>query len=80
MKRAIWWIRRDLRLSENQALPGGSGLRAGTDAAPNFRIFNPISQSKKPDQAGISIRLWLLGLSKVPADYIHEPWMMPKDL
>jgi deoxyribodipyrimidine photo-lyase len=49
----------------------------GTDAAPYFRIFNPISQSKKFDPKGEYIRRWLPELATVPNDFIHEPWTMP---
>ena len=49
----------------------------GTDAAPYFRIFNPISQSKKFDPRGEFIRRWVPELANVPNDYIHEPWLMP---
>ncbi|MGD2078427.1 MAG: deoxyribodipyrimidine photo-lyase [Chloroflexota bacterium] len=51
----------------------------GTDAAPYFRIFNPILQSKKHDPDGDYIRRWLPELSSVPDKYIHEPWRMPDD-
>ena len=51
----------------------------GTDAAPYFRIFNPILQSKKFDPQGIFIRKWIPELKKVPQEYIHEPWTMPLD-
>ncbi|WP_420643906.1 cryptochrome/photolyase family protein [Candidatus Leptofilum sp.] len=49
----------------------------GTDAAPYFRIFNPISQSKKFDSRGEYIRRWVPELADVPNDYIHQPWEMP---
>ncbi len=49
----------------------------GTDAAPYFRIFNPIAQSKKFDPKGEFIRRWVPELADVPNDYIHEPWTMP---
>jgi deoxyribodipyrimidine photo-lyase len=52
----------------------------GTDAAPYFQIFNPVSQSKKFDPAGIYIRRWLPELANVPNEYIHEPGLMSKDL
>jgi deoxyribodipyrimidine photo-lyase len=52
----------------------------GTDAAPYFRIFNPILQSKKYDPLGLYIRKWLPELISVPDEFIHEPWMMPDDL
>jgi deoxyribodipyrimidine photo-lyase len=51
----------------------------GTDAAPYFRIFNPILQSKKFDPHGAFIRRWLPELSRVSDEYIHEPWTMPLD-
>jgi deoxyribodipyrimidine photo-lyase len=52
----------------------------GTDAAPYFRIFNPIIQSKKFDPHGNFIRKWVPELSIVPIQYIHEPWSMPTDV
>lgn len=52
----------------------------GTDAAPYFRIFNPISQSKRFDPDGKYIRQWLPELRNVPDDFIHEPWIMPYSL
>ena len=51
----------------------------GTDAAPYFRIFNPILQSKKFDPQGFYIRRWLPELIAVPDKYIHEPWRMPDE-
>lgn len=52
----------------------------GTDAAPYFRIFNPILQSKKFDPKGSFIRKWLPELKDVPLGYLHEPWTMPADI
>ncbi len=49
----------------------------GTDAAPYFRIFNPMSQSKKFDANGDYIRQYVPELAKVPKKYIHAPWEMP---
>lgn len=49
----------------------------GTDAAPTFRIFNPVSQSRKFDPDGIYIRRWLPELANVPHKYVHTPWEMP---
>lgn len=48
----------------------------GTDAQPYFRIFNPVSQSKKFDPDGEYIRRWVPELRDVPDKYIHEPWIM----
>lgn len=52
----------------------------GTDAAPYFRIFNPVSQSMKHDPEGTYIRRWLPELRDVPDEFIHEPWKMPADV
>ena len=46
----------------------------GTDAAPYFRIFNPITQGKKFDPDGSYVRQWVPELRDMPAEYIHEPW------
>jgi deoxyribodipyrimidine photo-lyase len=52
----------------------------GADAAPYFRIFNPMLQGKKFDPDGGYIRRWIPELSKLPARYIHEPWTAPADV
>lgn len=46
---------------------------SGFDAAPYFRIFNPITQGKKFDAAGTYIRRWVPELASLPDDAIHEP-------
>ena len=46
----------------------------GTDAAPYFRIFNPILQGKKFDPDGVYVRRWVPELDALPTKYIHEPW------
>lgn len=48
----------------------------GTDAAPYFRIFNPILQSKKFDPHGDYIRNYVPELADLPDASIHEPWKM----
>jgi deoxyribodipyrimidine photo-lyase len=52
----------------------------GTDAAPYFRIFNPVLQGKKFDPRGAYVQRWVTELSSVPDEYIHAPWTMPTDL
>jgi deoxyribodipyrimidine photo-lyase len=46
----------------------------GTDSVPYFRIFNPISQSKKFDPHGAFIRRWLPELKMVDDQHIHAPF------
>ena len=50
----------------------------GTDAAPYFRIFNPILQGKRHDPNGVYVRRWLPALDRVPDKYLHAPWEMPE--
>ena len=52
----------------------------GTDAAPYFRIFNPVLQGKKHDPDGVFVRRWLPELVRVPDKHIHAPWEMPDDV
>ncbi len=49
----------------------------GCDAAPYFRIFNPIIQSKKFDPHGLYIRRHLPALANIPDAWIHTPWLSP---
>ena len=46
----------------------------GADAAPYFRIFNPVLQGEKFDRQGEYIRRWLPELDCLPNKYIHQPW------
>lgn len=50
----------------------------GPDAAPYFRIFNPILQGKRFDPQGDYVRKWVPELEAVPTKYIHEPWKLPE--
>ncbi|MDX1580098.1 MAG: deoxyribodipyrimidine photo-lyase, partial [Alphaproteobacteria bacterium] len=49
----------------------------GTDAAPYFRIFNPVTQAEKFDPDGAYIRRWVPELKNVPDEYLAKPWDMP---
>ena len=51
----------------------------GTDAAPYFRVFNPILQAEKFDPEGAYVRRWVPELVRVPTKFIHRPWTMPTD-
>jgi deoxyribodipyrimidine photo-lyase len=46
----------------------------GADAAPYFRIFNPVGQGKKFDPLGTYVRRWVPELAKLPDRWIHQPW------
>lgn len=46
----------------------------GVDAAPYFRIFNPVLQSQKFDPNGVYIRRWVPELASLNNDVIHAPW------
>jgi deoxyribodipyrimidine photo-lyase len=48
----------------------------GTDAAPYFRIFNPVTQGQKHDPEGTYIRRWVPELANVDGSHIHRPWRM----
>lgn len=45
----------------------------GTDSAPYFRVFNPVTQSQRFDPEGEFIRTWIPELSNLDAKQIHEP-------
>jgi len=47
----------------------------GCDAQPYFRIFNPVTQSEKFDADGRFIKRYLPQLGKLPAKWIHAPWL-----
>jgi len=50
---------------------------SGADAAPYFRIFNPVTQSKKFDPDATYIKRWIPELKKCPNKYIHDPSSAP---
>ena len=50
----------------------------GTDAAPYFRVFNPILQGQKFDPDGDYVREWVPELAELPASDIHAPWEAPE--
>ncbi|MEM9590768.1 MAG: deoxyribodipyrimidine photo-lyase [Pseudomonadota bacterium] len=49
----------------------------GADAAPYFRIFNPILQGEKFDPEGTYVRTWVPELADMPTGDIHKPWEAP---
>lgn len=52
----------------------------GADAAPFFRIFNPVKQGENFDVAGEYIRRWVPELARLPAKWIHKPWQAPAEI
>jgi deoxyribodipyrimidine photo-lyase len=49
----------------------------GADAAPYFRIFNPVLQGERFDKNGTYVRRWCPELTRLPDKYIHQPWTAP---
>jgi deoxyribodipyrimidine photo-lyase len=47
---------------------------SGADAAPYFRVFNPVLQGEKFDPDGDYVRRWVPELARLPAHLIHQPW------
>jgi len=52
----------------------------GADAAPYFRIFNPILQGEKFDPMGDYVKKWIPELSNIPEKFVHKPWELDKDI
>jgi deoxyribodipyrimidine photo-lyase len=52
----------------------------GADAAPFFRIFNPVTQGEKFDPDGAYVRRWLPELQALPDTWIHQPWNAPAEV
>lgn len=48
----------------------------GADAAPYFRVFNPVRQGQRFDPAGTYVRRWVPELARVPAARVHAPWTL----
>jgi deoxyribodipyrimidine photo-lyase len=53
---------------------------SGTDAAPYYRIFNPVAQSERFDAAGGYIRRWVPELAEVDDGEVHAPWASRRGL
>ncbi|WP_309134918.1 deoxyribodipyrimidine photo-lyase [Cellulomonas sp.] len=48
----------------------------GRDAAPYFRVFNPVTQGRRFDPEGRYVRRWVPELRDVPTSAVHEPWTL----
>jgi deoxyribodipyrimidine photo-lyase len=53
---------------------------SGADAAPYFRIFNPVSQGEKFDPEGLYVKRYVPELAALPAAAVHAPWSAPPGL
>ena len=49
----------------------------GADAAPYFRVFNPVRQGERFDPEGDYVRRWVPELAALPKKHIHCPWEAP---
>ena len=52
---------------------------SGADAAPYFRVFNPVLQGAKFDPEGVYVRQWVPELAKLESRWIHAPWTAPRE-
>jgi deoxyribodipyrimidine photo-lyase len=78
----VWWpvgARHFLdRLVDGDVASNNHGWQwvagTGTDAAPYFRVFNPVTQGLRFDPAGGYVRRWVPELAHLPGKAAHEPW------
>jgi len=75
------WFEHELADADLASNNGGWQWAAGsgTDAAPYFRIFHPVLQSKRFDPEGLYIRRFVPELARVPAAKVHEPWTLTRE-
>jgi deoxyribodipyrimidine photo-lyase len=52
----------------------------GADAAPFFRIFNPVEQGRRFDATGAYTRRWVPELAALPDRWLHKPWEAPAEV
>jgi len=52
----------------------------GADAAPYFRVFNPVTQGQKFDTDGAYVRRYVPEIAALPDKYLHCPWEAPDDV
>ena len=50
----------------------------GADAAPYFRVFNPVLQGQRFDPDGVYVRRWCPELARLPDKYLQQPWTAPQ--
>jgi len=69
------WLRDGDLASNNHGWQWVAG--SGTDAAPFFRVFNPVTQGTKFDPDGEYVRRYVPELGHLPGGSAHEPWAAP---
>ncbi|MGV1037616.1 MAG: cryptochrome/photolyase family protein [Candidatus Nanopelagicales bacterium] len=78
---ANWFMQ---RLRDGDAASNQHGWQwttgCGTDAAPFYRVFNPVLQGQKFDPTGDYIRRWVPELAGLDAKSVHEPWKLANTL
>lgn len=52
----------------------------GADAAPYFRVFNPVLQGQRFDPDGGYVRRWCPELKRLPERYLQQPWTAPREV
>jgi deoxyribodipyrimidine photo-lyase len=52
---------------------------SGADAAPYYRIFNPVAQGERFDPDGTYVKRWVPELARLPAKLVHRPWDASSD-
>lgn len=50
----------------------------GADAAPYFRVFNPVTQGERFDPEGHYVRRWVPEIATLPTQFVHAPWTTPE--
>jgi deoxyribodipyrimidine photo-lyase len=52
----------------------------GADAAPYFRVFNPMTQGERFDPEGVYVKKFVTELGELPAKVVHRPWEADADV
>ncbi|MFA4840577.1 MAG: deoxyribodipyrimidine photo-lyase [Agrococcus sp.] len=84
----VWWVhgaRHFMQhLADHDLASNSHGWQwtagTGTDAAPYFRVFNPVVQGQRYDPDGDYVRRWVPELRHIPGAAVHEPWKWPDGL
>ncbi len=54
-------------------------MQSGTAGHATIRLYNPVKQGQEQDPTGEFVRKWVPELSRVPASFLHAPWLMPRE-